>query len=134
MLILFQQKSLTGHDEETYFFHVTEAVFVGWFTLEYLIRFVVSPYKVIQDKTRSEIIIAFSLSFLSHFLTLLTSLESSPSMSPLPSAFSPPSTLSNILLKLLRSSEFSESSEYSNYRDTSLGSKLWGQHLEIVTG
>ena len=131
MLIVFQQKSVTGHDEETDFFRVTEAVFVGWFTLEFISRFLVSPYKVIQDQTSSVTtlyIYAFSLNFLSHFLTSLTSLEFSPSMSPLPSASSPPSTLSNILQKLLRSSEFSESSEYSNYRDTSLGSKLWGQH------
>ena len=35
-----------GTDEENYFFRVTEAIFVGWFTLEYLIRFIVSPYKV----------------------------------------------------------------------------------------
>ena len=33
-------------EEENYFFRVTEAIFVGWFTLEYLIRFIVSPYKV----------------------------------------------------------------------------------------
>ena len=35
-----------GVEEETYFFRVTEAIFVGWFTLEYIIRFIVSPYKV----------------------------------------------------------------------------------------
>ena len=33
-------------EEENYFFRSTEAIFVGWFTLEFLIRFVVSPSKV----------------------------------------------------------------------------------------
>jgi len=37
--------SAQGVEEENYFFRVTEAIFVGWFTLEYLIRFIVSPYK-----------------------------------------------------------------------------------------
>ena len=35
-----------GVEEENYFFRSTEAIFVGWFTLEFLIRFVVSPSKV----------------------------------------------------------------------------------------
>ena len=42
-----QEKTGDGSEhEENYFFRVTEAIFVGWFTLEYLIRFIVSPYKV----------------------------------------------------------------------------------------
>ena len=46
-LWLRQEKTGDGNDhEENYFFRVTEAIFVGWFTLEYLIRFIVSPYKV----------------------------------------------------------------------------------------
>jgi hypothetical protein len=35
-------------DDESYFFRVTEAIFVGWFTLEYIIRFLVAPDKVIE--------------------------------------------------------------------------------------
>ena len=32
--------------EEEYFFEVAEAVFVGWFSFEYVIRFVAAPQKV----------------------------------------------------------------------------------------
>ena len=42
----FQSETINGVEEEVYFFRVTEAVFVGWFTLEYTIRFFVSPIKV----------------------------------------------------------------------------------------
>ena len=31
--------------EEEYFFEVAEAVFVGWFTFEYAIRFIAAPNK-----------------------------------------------------------------------------------------
>ena len=31
--------------EEEYFFEVAEAVFVGWFSFEYIIRFVAAPQK-----------------------------------------------------------------------------------------
>ena len=34
------------NEVEWLFFRVAEAIFVGWFTLEYLIRFAVSPHKV----------------------------------------------------------------------------------------
>ena len=32
--------------EEEYFFEIAEAVFVGWFTFEYVIRFIAAPRKV----------------------------------------------------------------------------------------
>ena len=44
--LYFQSETINGVEEEVYFFRVTEAVFVGWFTLEYTIRFFVSPIKV----------------------------------------------------------------------------------------
>jgi len=40
-----EETTENGTEEENYFFRVTEAIFVGWFTLEFLIRFVVSPSK-----------------------------------------------------------------------------------------
>ena len=43
---IFKEISEAGVEEENYFFRSTEAIFVGWFTLEFLIRFVVSPSKV----------------------------------------------------------------------------------------
>ena len=42
-----QEVSEAGVEEENFFFRSTEAIFVGWFTLEFLIRFVVSPSKVL---------------------------------------------------------------------------------------
>ena len=64
-LWLRQEKTGDGNDhEENYFFRVTEAIFVGWFTLEYLIRFIVSPYKVwIQ---REGIVDLFSIALVGH--------------------------------------------------------------------
>ena len=41
-----QEKTGEGTEEEIYFFRVTEAIFVGWFTFEYIIRFIVAPHKV----------------------------------------------------------------------------------------
>ena len=43
---MFGEDTDTEGEEENLFLKITEAIFVGWFTLEYLIRFVVSPHKV----------------------------------------------------------------------------------------
>ena len=43
-LIVSTIPSLNSPEEE-YFFEVAEAVFVGWFTFEYIIRFVAAPRK-----------------------------------------------------------------------------------------
>ena len=43
MLIIQESE---GNDEEAYFFRIAEAIFVAWFTLEYLVRFLVAPRKV----------------------------------------------------------------------------------------
>ena len=31
--------------EEEYFFEIAEAVFVGWFSFEYVVRFIAAPHK-----------------------------------------------------------------------------------------
>ena len=43
---VLQEDTDTEGEEENLFLKITEAIFVGWFTLEYLIRFAVSPHKV----------------------------------------------------------------------------------------
>ncbi len=49
--IFYQNKNIPQHmrkgddDDEHYFFSVAEAIFVGWFTFEYMIRFVAAPRK-----------------------------------------------------------------------------------------
>ena len=62
-----------GTEEENYFFRVTEAIFVGWFTLEYLIRFIVSPYKVTIGNHFSSSIFRkhFQFEFLISFLNII---------------------------------------------------------------
>ena len=46
-----QENTDTDDDEDNLFLRITEAIFVGWFTLEYLIRFAVSPHKVSSPAT-----------------------------------------------------------------------------------
>ena len=50
LIVIFKlnsfQNQVNGEDDESDFFRATEAIFVIWFTLEYLIRFMVAPYKV----------------------------------------------------------------------------------------
>ena len=40
---LINTKFLPGEED---FFEIAEAVFVGWFTFEYVIRFIAAPYKI----------------------------------------------------------------------------------------
>ena len=50
--IFFQNKNIDPEfrgegddDDEHYAFSVAEAIFVGWFTFEYIIRFIAAPQK-----------------------------------------------------------------------------------------
>lgn len=57
-----------------YFFRVTEAVFVGWFTLEYTIRFMVSPRKVLTSYpgiSRPNLFLTFQSEFIFSFLNII---------------------------------------------------------------
>ena len=45
-MIITQENTGKSNEEETYILQMTEAIFVGWFTLEYMVRFAVSPHKV----------------------------------------------------------------------------------------
>ena len=67
----FQDNTLKQEKEEIYFFRVTEAIFVGWFTLEYLIRFIVAPYKVSANCDKQLKIILFQVEFLFSFLNII---------------------------------------------------------------
>lgn len=44
-LISFQSKNKGSQEEEHFIFAVGEAIFVGWFTFEYIIRFIAAPQK-----------------------------------------------------------------------------------------
>ena len=39
-----EQKS-SSNEEEHFIFSISEAVFVGWFTFEYIIRYIAAPQK-----------------------------------------------------------------------------------------
>ena len=43
---LFEIPVFVFIEEEEYFFEVAEAVFVGWFSFEYVIRLIASPRKI----------------------------------------------------------------------------------------
>ena len=44
-MTLFNIYNISFSEEED-FFEIAEAVFVGWFTFEYVIRFIAAPYKL----------------------------------------------------------------------------------------
>ena len=66
-------KQEDGRDEEHIFFAVAEAVFVGWFSFEYLIRFVAAPQKWRFVKGAMNIIDLLGITpyFLSQVLSLV---------------------------------------------------------------
>ena len=43
--IIPQQVRTDNNEDELLFFRVAEGIFVGWFTLEYLVRYMVAPQK-----------------------------------------------------------------------------------------
>ena len=45
LTIIPQQVRTDNNEDELLFFRVAEGIFVGWFTLEYLVRYVVAPQK-----------------------------------------------------------------------------------------
>ena len=42
---LDQNANSSNREEEHFIFAITEAVFVGWFTFEYIIRYIAAPQK-----------------------------------------------------------------------------------------
>ena len=40
-----KQKNIFFFSGEEYFFEIAEAVFVGWFSFEYVVRFIAAPHK-----------------------------------------------------------------------------------------
>jgi len=69
----FQQKDGSGKiTQEEYFFEVAEAVFVGWFSFEYIIRFIAAPHKFLFVKGAMNIIDL--LGILPYYMSLVLSL------------------------------------------------------------
>ncbi|XP_023324508.1 uncharacterized protein LOC111698406 [Eurytemora carolleeae] len=70
----FQQKDSRGVVQEEYFFEVAEAVFVGWFTFEYVVRFIAAPKKIKFIKGGMNIVDLLGILpyFMSLFLNLVT--------------------------------------------------------------
>jgi len=69
----FQQKDGSGEtSREEDFFELAEAVFVGWFSFEYVIRFIAAPHKFLFVKGVMNIIDL--LGILPYFMSLLISL------------------------------------------------------------
>jgi len=69
----FQLKSATGEiSQEEYFFEVAEAVFVGWFSFEYVVRFIAAPHK--SKFVKGAMNVVDLLGILPYFMSLILSL------------------------------------------------------------
>ena len=129
------QVKTENNEDELLFFRVAEGIFVCWFTLEYLVRYLVAPHKAetftVQTSSQTYNFRSSSL-FLSWILSIFSVFYRSTS----PSCWrcSTPDIALNTLLKLLRSLGSSEYWGFSNCRVTSQDSKPWGPHWGTVTG
>ena len=51
-----------GDDDGTHYaFSVAEAIFVGWFTFEYIVRFIAAPQKFRYNLNRTPLYIVFKI-------------------------------------------------------------------------
>merc|ERR550532_2016511 len=69
----FQEKTDTGEiSREEYFFEIAEAVFVGWFSFEYVVRFIAAPHK--SKFVKGAMNIVDLLGILPYFMSLVLQL------------------------------------------------------------
>ena len=69
--MVVQEDTDTEGEEENLFLKITEAIFVGWFTLEYLIRFAVSPHKVKSSSIISLPTLSLQIDFIFSSLNII---------------------------------------------------------------
>jgi len=69
----FQLRQANGEiSREEYFFEIAEAVFVGWFSFEYVVRFIAAPYK--SKFVKGAMNVVDLLGILPYFMSLVLSL------------------------------------------------------------